>query len=329
MNPIRKNSWTLPVIAFGLGMVAMYWGQTFLLPTYAASSPTDRSQVSSNYSFINPLLFCQDQGLSKLTSATSKKIESEVEEYIEEKKNGGKLADAAVYFRDLNAGPWALVNGELLSAPSSLLKVPMAISIYKHADSKPEFLNQTLRFGGGEDPDQEQYFSPIEHIQAGFTYSVEELVRFMVVDSDNAALYLLSSQLSSQELIDLYNKFGIDPPLVGKNGYQMDVRTYASFFRTLFNASYLDQDQSEHLLSLLAQSTFTKGLPSGIPQGIPVAHKFGEAKFASGALQLHDCGIIYKPASPYLLCVMTHGNDYEAQAKNIADISRIIWNILK
>ena len=315
------------MVAFGLGMAVMYGLMTDFFPL--PPEPIDASEVASNYSFINPLLFCSDQGLSKLTSATSKEIENKVGDYIEEKKKGGKLTDATVYFRDLNSGPWALVNGTLLSAPSSLLKVPLAISLYKHAESNPEFLTQTLQFGGGKDADESQYFVPPERIQAGFTYSIEELVKFMVVNSDNAALYLLSSQLTNQELLDSYQKFGIDPPVMGKNGYQMNVRTYASFFRVLFNASYLNRDNSEHLLSLLTQSTFTKGLAAGVPKGTSVAHKFGEARFQNGALQLHDCGIVYKPHQPYLICVMTHGSDYEAQAKNIADISSIIWNILK
>ena len=296
-----------------------------LLPTFSK----DGSSSNSSYTYINPLLFCSDQELSKLTSATAQKIEKELKTYLETQKQGGRLVDASIYFRDLDVGPWALINQDLLSAPSSLLKVPLAISIYKHAEKEPGFTEKTIAFGGGADVDQGQYFAPPERVQPGLTYSIKDLVKYMVVDSDNTALYLLSAQLTNQELLESYQMLGINPPIEGAGGYTMKVRTYASFFRILYNASYLGRSESEYLLSLLAQSEFKKGIVAGLPSNIKVAHKFGEARFTNGNTQLHDCGIVYKPYQPYLLCVMTHGTDLDAQAKNIADISRIIWDILK
>jgi hypothetical protein len=43
-------------------------------------------------------------------------------------------------------------------------------------------------------------------------------------------------------------------------------------------------------------------------------------------IHLHDCGIVHHSKRPYLLNVMTSGNDYEAQAQAIADISRFVFD---
>jgi hypothetical protein len=41
--------------------------------------------------------------------------------------------------------------------------------------------------------------------------------------------------------------------------------------------------------------------------------------------QLHDCGIIYYPGNPYLLCVMTRGTDWSALEKTIQTISAMTY----
>lgn len=44
-----------------------------------------------------------------------------------------------------------------------------------------------------------------------------------------------------------------------------------------------------------------------------------------GAKQFHDCGIVYHPANPYLLCVMGRGEDFWELTKSVADVSRIVY----
>jgi hypothetical protein len=104
------------------------------------------------------------------------------------------------------------------------------------------------------------------------------------------------------------------------------VYTYASFFRVLYNASYLGKQLSEWALATLAQSEFREGIVAGVPPAVPVAHKFGEHKdVATGEVQLHDCGIVYVPEHPYLLCVMTRGASFEHLDDAIASTSRLIF----
>jgi hypothetical protein len=45
--------------------------------------------------------------------------------------------------------------------------------------------------------------------------------------------------------------------------------------------------------------------------------------------ELHDCGIVYLPDNPYLLCVMTKGNDFAKMEKIIEEISRLSYERLK
>jgi beta-lactamase class A len=64
---------------------------------------------------------------------------------------------------------------------------------------------------------------------------------------------------------------------------------------------------------------------AGVPAGISVANKFGERELADGTRQLHDCGIVYHPERPYVLCVMTKGASFEQLSRTVADVSQLVY----
>jgi beta-lactamase class A len=119
-------------------------------------------------------------------------------------------------------------------------------------------------------------------------------------------------------------------PLEGDGGdVALSVKEYASFFRVLYNASFLTREHSEQALALLAETDFPYGIESGLPPGTVVAHKWGirtSTVQGEDVEQLHDCGLVYYPNHPYLLCVMTRGDDTLRQAQLIAEVSRVVYD---
>ncbi|MDX6770959.1 MAG: serine hydrolase, partial [Elusimicrobiota bacterium] len=151
-------------------------------------------------------------------------------------------------------------------------------------------------------------------------------VERMIVLSDNNAFTLLSRVVDPGELDRVYALLRVQNPRSQADDQFLSVQTYASFFRILYNASYLTKDQSQKALEYLAESEFDMGLEAGTPKEVTVAHKFGESGRANSAeRQLHDCGIVYHPTKPYLLCVMTRGADMKALAGAIAETSRLVY----
>jgi beta-lactamase class A len=111
-----------------------------------------------------------------------------------------------------------------------------------------------------------------------------------------------------------------------RNDIPITVREYSLFLRVLFNASYLNIEDSEYCTGLLSQSDFDKGLLSGLPAGTRVAHKFGEAGDTVNA-HFSEAGIIYLDNNPYLITVMTKGRDPKLLPAVVANISRTIFNL--
>jgi len=285
------------------------------------SSPDIRQDsFGSNYKLINPLLECNM--IENVSNKKINSIKSLVQTFIEESKSS--LDFISVYFRDLNNGPWFGLNEKETFMPGSLLKVPLMFSVFKIAELNPEILKQRFFYDDKEQIPVSVYFKPEKEIEPGKFYVAGDLVESMIKYSDNNATYLLDQIVTQKQFEDSYGDLGIEKPSGAQ--YQIPVKIYASFFRILYNATYLNKELSEKALDLLSQSTFNKGLRAGVPADIIVAHKFGEKEIDDNNLkQLHDCGIIYYPKKPYILCVMTRGKNLDKLADVIKDISSLIY----
>jgi len=173
-----------------------------------------------------------------------------------------------------------------------------------------------------------QAISAEEEIQVGKSYSVLELIERSIIYSDNQATQLLLSHLDLDYMKQVFARLDIESDIFSVSYSAADtisIKEYTSFFRILYNASFLTYDYSELALSILSRTNFPDGLRAGTPSEVKVAHKFGEAGKAGEFRQLHDCGIIYYPERPYLLCVMTRGENIGDMASAIKDIANFVY----
>ncbi len=307
-------------IAGVLATVIAVWGYALLHPS---ATLRNLYEPGEKYEFINPLLTCADTEYNPLEAGKSRELHDRVAELVKRLEADGSVIDAGVYFRELHDGPWFGVNEGESFTPGSLLKVPLAMSVYSAAEDDPALLDRSISYTGAPSP--EEYFkAPV--IEPGKSYTIRELVRATIANSDNNAAYLLAETVGMDALDDTYAHLGIESPVSGSD-YSTNVRAYASFFRVLYTATYLDRSASEELLSILSESAFTQGIVAGVPKNITVAHKFGERSLGNSDInQLHDCGIVYVPGNPYLLCVMMRGRDFDTLAKSIAQVSSLVYN---
>jgi beta-lactamase class A len=159
----------------------------------------------------------------------------------------------------------------------------------------------------------------------GEHYAPNTLLERMITESDNESAYLLYRFVGDELAGEVYTELGLPVPFANQD-YNVRVRDYATFFRILYNATYLSPESSERALELLTRSDFDKGISAGIPAGIPIANKFGERDYGrAGDSQLHDCGIVYAPKRPYMLCIMTQGSGIERLSEVIRDISAAVY----
>ena len=276
-----------------------------------------------NFKFINPLLVVGDRAALRRAN-----IEQPIQASVEQSKEAGLATSISVYFRDLESGEWAGVNESEKYAPASMYKVAILIAYLKEAGTNPNLLSSTIEYRGavplkyGNESDTSPY--PIEK---GKEYLIDDLLGRMIIYSDNNAKDLLYDALNKDTLKGVFTDLGLGTIDENNPGDTMSAKSFSLFFRVLYNASYLTRGFSEVALSLLARTTFDGGLEAGVPQTVVVADKFGYRAVEQGVPEeeLHDCGIIYYPNHPYLLCIMTRGKTTLDLAKAIQDISRVAY----
>lgn len=328
----RVSWWSKVLMILILISGAIWLG--FILGSYFVQQKLEQNNPVSvrkqgEYKFINPLLECDIKNtyLDNVYIPFEKKLKQAIND-LNEKKYQNK--EIAVYFRDLNNGPWFGINYSATFTPASLLKVPLMIAYYKQAESDPAILSKKIVLHSS-DQNLPQNISTGEKLVIGKEYTVQELIDFMIINSDNTAMFNLLDNIDQEKLNKVYLDLGIIVPDIRTPEDFMSVAEYASFFRILYNAAYLNEYYSEKSLDLLSRTKFFDGLVAGVPLGTKVSHKFGEREnndLDTADKQLHECGIIYFPRHPYLLCVMTRGDDFEKMSNFIADVSHLVYRTI-
>ncbi len=162
-----------------------------------------------------------------------------------------------IYVRNLNNGPWFGINEDEKYSPASLMKVPILITFLKWIESDPNILTRKILVNDDENGST-QYFKPAKNLIIGKEYTVKELLEQMIIYSDNSAMNILANIMP----IDFYTKMShdINIPIPKKDTEEnyLSVKEVATFFRILYNSSYLNRDSSEYALGLLSKVTFDK-----------------------------------------------------------------------
>jgi len=276
--------------------------------------------------FTSPLLECEPNSSSSLARILT--IKKAVQQIVDEQQQKSKIQRVGIYFRDMNYGPRFGIHEDMRFAPASMLKVPILMYYLKAAETDTLILKKTYTadvFNEGMSPN----FVPSRSVRENKIYTVEELLNYMIRYSDNNAKNTLYENIDYNKYTTMFKDIGIDKLSDTEEVNFMSVEEYASFYRILYNASYLNKYSSEKALSILSKTNFTSGIVAPIPKSVSVAHKFGERKYTdlygNVITQLHDCGIVYYPNRPYLVCVMTQGTHFPSLEKTIQKISAAIY----
>jgi beta-lactamase class A len=267
------------------------------------------------YEYIKPLQYAEPEHESAIYNPLKTKIEG----LITEKKKAGLLNNASVYLRDFKKGNWMSFQGKVPFHPGSLIKVPILISYLKFEEYQPGILNAPVTYEAGQYIPTQSYNS--KQIEVGKTYTIKELLDYMIKYSDNNATFLLKKNLNVAQFKKTYDNVGLPVPNIMDVNYSLSAEDFSVFLKVLYNAGYLSIENSEYAIKLLTECDFKDGFITGLPAGTPVAHKFGEWGDGGVNHELHESGIIYIDGDAYILTVMTSGKSIPELVKTIQEIS--------
>lgn len=239
---------------------------------------------STRFKYINPLLAVEFAGNRQFLP--NKSLQVALSGMVEQAEREGRIRHASVYFRDLEPGFWAGVDENGKFSPGKLLKIPIMITYYRLAETDAGILDQRL-FLNGE------------------AYTVDELIKKMIVYSDDEAANVLFDNADKTSLDEVFSDLGIDFKEDKETQDFIPLRLYSLFFRILYNATYLSDEFSSKAMDLLVQTESDIGFSVTLPKNLPVANREGIRTFTEGnrkMYEIYDCGVVFYPGHPYLLC---------------------------
>lgn len=274
----------------------------------------------SGLKYIKPIMFVDDQ----CESDDLQDIKKQVLDIITRYKNFEGVISASVYLRQFASNGWISVNSSDKYEPGSLFKVPILITILKMCENNPSFIDKPILYKKPIDDGKNVAFKS-KSIQLGQSYTVKELLTYMIKYSDNKATILLESNMNAEILQKLFSDLGLEVPNINDKQYFFTTSQYSLFIRAIYNAAYLTIKDSEYAATLLSECDFKEGIVSGLPKGTSLIHKFGESG-DQNEKQLHESAIVYAYNKPFLLTIMTKGKDNKTLAKLIKEITNNVYN---
>ncbi len=275
------------------------------------------------FKYIKPLMFVDDEYESDGLMGVKQKITGIIDAY----KASGDLINASIYLREYAHNEWMCINENEKFDPGSLFKVPVLIAILKMAETHPGFLNKSLTYNKVVNTGKNVAFVS-KTIKLGQSYTVKELLTYMIKYSDNNATILLEENLDPKILQKLFSDVGLQVPNIYATQYLFTTKEYSYFMRAIYNAGYLSVEDSEFAGELLSQCDFKDGIVRGLPEGTKLAHKFGESG-NQNEKQLHESAIVYLENKPYLLTIMTRGKDNKKLSQFIGEVSQAVYTDMR
>lgn len=289
---ITKNSSKLfGVLSCILCIVVLY--------TYCIYIPNKTMTSSSSYTFLNPALTFLDKK-DRIVNF------QELRDYLTNTYEKRDDYLVSIYFEYLPTGANISVNKDEKIWPASLIKIPVAMAIMKKVQNHVWKLSNDLVI---LDDDKDSEYGDMYKESTGTTHSVQTFLEKSLIDSDNTAHFVLLRNLDGAELEDVYVHLGLDdvietlkksPKMENEIDNRITAKRYSIFFRSLYNATYLDPEYSELFLQILGNAPKDL-LGKGLPSEVPFVHKTGIRIDESVRA---DSGIVYAKGRPYILTVM-------------------------
>lgn len=225
---------------------------------------------------------------------------------------------AGISVRNLETGETLSLRGEEKFPSASLIKVPILVALLEEVEGGRMQLDERStmiardRVGGS---------GILRHMQPGHDPTIEDLAWLMITLSDNTATNLLLDKLDIATVGTKMEALGLPQSKVHSKTFRrhtsiaLDSSALYGFgvatpdemvelFTLLYHGRAVSPGQDSLAMRMLFANQDGTMMVRWLPGRTRVAHKTGSVDQTR-----NDCGIMYTPAAPIALCVMTRENE--------------------
>ncbi len=223
-------------------------------------------------------------------------------------------------------------NPHLRFKAASVIKLPLLVVCLKslkdkNLDLSKKFVLKKRFITGGS--------GILKNRKPGEKYSLYQLLRTMIVYSDNTSSNMIIAILGKDFINEKFKELGLTNTFLERNIMDLYARrrgkeNYVSaqdcqkILEDVYRKKFGKVNSSMMISFLLAQQVRDR-LPRYLPSDVYVAHKTGLERGV-----VHDVGIIFSPQADYILVILTESKlSYRKAKKFIARLSKIIYDYIE
>ena len=234
-----------------------------------------------------------------------------------EQLTAGYPGVAGISLRNLGTGETLSIRGDEKFSSASLIKVAILVTLLDEVNKGTIRLDERMgmiardRVGGS---------GVLKHMEPGLPLTLGDAAWLMITLSDNTATNLILDKVNIRTVWAKMDSLGLPATRVHSKTF-LRATSVAMDSSVKYGFGVTTPDETVRLFTLLHQGrAVSPALDSlalrmlranqdagkmvrWLPGGVPVAHKSGDVDQAR-----NDCGIVYGPAAPVALCVMTREN---------------------
>jgi beta-lactamase class A len=232
-----------------------------------------------------------------------------------------------IFVKDLTTGLSSGVNESANMPAASTIKIPVMVEVFRQMAAGNFDLNRHVTL---ERPDRDDGWGDLVYSHPGNRYSVANLLRLMITESDNTATNMLIRLVGRVHINQTMARLGLRQTrladYIRSDGDIRSLRTspldMSRLLEQMAHDELIDAWSSRAMIAILTGQRHNGLLPQPLPAGTQIAHKTGTLHDT-----LNDVGIVYLNNCPYIIAVLTTQlPTLDAGRQFIRGVSRIAYD---
>ena len=235
----------------------------------------------------------------------------------------------SIFVWDYESGKFADIKANNVYSAASIIKLPVLIQTFKAIEAGMININDKISM---TDYYKSEGSGSLQFRGVNAVYSIDDLARVMITESDNSATNMLLSATGGMNAMNSsLRKWGMKetrindwlPDLAGTN--VTTAREMATLLYNIDNPNFLTLASREKMVDYMGHVHNNRLIQAGLPSDAIFMHKTGDI-----GKMLGDAGIVYTPNGKKYIVVMLVNRPYNSpEGKDfIVKASSIVYNYM-
>ena len=242
---------------------------------------------------------------------------------------GYKTIEPSIFVWEYDSGKYVDINADKHFSAASIIKIPVLLEVFKSIEAQELSIDETMTL-------TEYYRSEgsgkMKYHQVGNKYTIDNLARMMIEQSDNTATNMLVAAVGGMPRVNSAIKsWGIKnteiknwlPDLEGTN--YTTSKDLAKMLYNIENTSFISTNSKNYIFDYMGHVENNRLIKAGLPNNATFIHKTGDIGSTLG-----DAGIVTTPTGKkYIVSIIANRPYNSPLGKNfIVKASNIIYNYI-